>query len=159
MKRLVLTALILLLSISAAGCGGVDQETYDALVAENGRLAGEIEANAAAVAAVAGLKEENSRLQTDIKVLESELSKLKSDYEILGTYLNEASANVIRQNGLIFQLRDALTNTYNAYRNMAIFVTTEAASGTLTMAEWEPYFISKDNQAPPFDEVNALMTD
>jgi hypothetical protein len=133
MKKINLVILILF-TATLAGCSGVSQSDYQKVSDEKVQLEAKVESFQTQIneleAKAESLQTESNKLQTQLDIYKSDNSTLKS----------------------------TLTTTYDAYRYMMLYVTTEVYGNTLSKSEWEAYIAKNDHPAPTFDEVNKLLS-
>ena len=103
------------------------------------------------LAGCSGVPQSDYQKSLDEKAqLESEVDSLKIEIDNLQTQLNTSKSS---DSGL----KSSLTATYDAYRYMMLYVTTEVYGNTLTKSEWETYITKNEYPAPTYDEVNKLL--
>lgn len=133
MKKII-PFIVILLSAILAGCSGVSQSDYQKVLDDKVQLEAKVES-----------------FQIEINELEAKTESIQTETNKLQTQLNIYKSDNST-------LKSTLTATYDAYRYMMLYVTTEVYGNTLSKSEWEAYITKNDHPAPTFDEVNKLLS-
>lgn len=84
-------------------------------------------------------------------------SQLEAKVDSLQTEINELQTQLDTYKSDNFILKSTLASTYDAYRYMMLYVTTEVYGNSLSKSEWEAYITKNEHPAPTFDKVNELL--
>lgn len=123
--------MLITILFTSSGCSGVNKELYDETLNHNTEL--EI--------IVEKLKEEKADLISELSLFkadDNDLEQLKLDKQIL---------------------QSTLITTYDAYRNVLVYVTTEVYKDSLSQKEWEAYMPKLAETVPTFEEIKKLVND
>lgn len=131
MKKIIIVTMLITILFTSSGCSGVNKELYDETLNHNTEL--EI--------IVEKLKEEKADLISELSLFkadDNDLEQLKLDKQIL---------------------QSTLITTYDAYRNVLVYVTTEVYKDSLSQKEWEAYMPKLAETVPTFEEIKKLVND
>jgi outer membrane murein-binding lipoprotein Lpp len=92
------------------------------------------------------LMDEKIELESQIQTLESQVSALQSQLD---------SAKKAEADDVI--LKTVLANTYDAYRYMMLYVTTEVYGNSFSKSEWDSYITNDEHPVPTFEELQELV--
>lgn len=86
----------------------------------------------------------------DYQTLQNENAQLQQEKDALQEQINS-----MQDEKVVLQV--TLANTYDAYRYMMLFVTTEVYGNSLSKAEWEKYITNPEHPVPTFEEIKELV--
>ena len=85
----------------------------------------------------------------DYQALQNENAQLQQEKDAL-----QEKINSMQEEKVVLQY--TLASTYDAYRYMMVFVTTEVYVNSLSTTEWEKYITNPEHPAPTFKEIKEL---